>query len=265
MVLNLKKHIVIALAFFTFSVCSLFGLEVPALHGRVNDYANIINSNTEAEISSYLDSVENTTGIQIVVLTVPSLKGEDISSFSIKTAEQWGIGRKGNDDGALLVVALNEHQVRIEVGYGLEDKLTDAKCGLIIRNVMIPEFKNNNYSGGILKGVKNMGGIATNNTELISRSVSEEISSDSDFVGFIVLIFWIFVFIIAITSRSRRFYRHSGNPLLWMLLLGNHSSRGPHHSSHNSFGGSSFGGFGGSSGFHGSSGHFGGGGASGHW
>jgi len=263
MVLKLSKKISAFTVLLILCSITLFGLEVPSLKGRVNDYANIINSSTESEITSYLDSVENTTGIQIVVLTVPSLNGEDISSFSIKAAEKWEIGRRGHDDGALLVVALNEHQVRIEVGYGLEGKLTDAKCGLIIRNVMIPEFKNNNYSAGILKGVKNIGGIATDNAELVSRSVSEDISSDSDIVGFLVTVFWIVVFIIAITSRSRRFYGRSGNPLLWMPLL-NNNSRGHHHS-HNSFGGNNFGGFGGGSSFHGGGGHFGGGGASGHW
>lgn len=259
MVLNLKKTIFTTVILFAISAFGLFGLEVPALKGRVNDYANIINSNTEAEIASYLDSVENTTGIQIVVLTVPSLKGEDIASFSIKTAEKWEIGRKGKDDGALLVVALNEHQVRIEVGYGLEGKLTDAKCGLIIRNVMIPEFKNNNYSAGIYKGVRNIGGIATDNTELVSRTVSEDISSDSDIVGFIVIIFWIMVFIIAMTSRSRRFYRRSNSPFFWLWLLSNNSN---HHNNHNH---TNFGGFSGGSSFHGGGGHFGGGGASGHW
>jgi len=263
MVLKLKKIIASAAILVALSFSSLFALEVPALQGRVNDYANIINSNTEKELISYLDSLENTAGIQMVVLTVPTLKGEDISSFSIKTEEKWGIGRNGKDDGALLVVALQEHEVRIEVGYGLEGKLTDAKCGLIIRNVMIPEFKNGNYSAGIYKGIRNMGGIATDNAELVSRTVSEEIDSDSDFVGIIFIVIWILIFIAIMNSRARRFYRRP-NPLFWMFF-GPPPRHGPHNHGPSNFGGGSFGGFGGGSSFHGGGGHFGGGGASGHW
>lgn len=238
---------------------SLFALAVPELKGRVNDYANIINVRDENEISSYLNSLENTTGIQITVLTVPSLKGENIAAYGIKVAEKWGIGQKGKDNGALLLVAMNEHDLRIEVGYGLEDKLTDAKCGLIIRNVIIPEFKDGNYSKGILKGIQNMGGIASDNAELVSKSVLRE-DSDDDVEGLFFVIVWLILFFIIISSK--------GGVFKWILLsnmMGGGGHR--HHGGYGGFGGGSGfrgGGFSGGS-FRGGGGHFGGGGASGHW
>lgn len=240
---------------------SAFSLEVPALKGRVNDYAGVISSGTEKELENFLFSLEQQSGIQMVVLTVPSLKGDDIASFGIKVAEKWQIGRKGKDDGAILLVAMNEHDVRIEVGYGLEGTLTDAKCGLIIRNVIIPEFKNGNYSAGILKGIKNMGGVATGDMELVSRTVANENDeSNDDVVGLLFVVVWMIFFFIVISSK--------GGLWKWFFISrmfgGSHSHsnhRGPYVPPRNSgFGG----GLGGGS-FHGGGGHFGGGGASGHW
>jgi len=234
---------------------NLSALSVPELKGRVNDNASIINQHTEKQLNTYLDSLENTTGIQIAVLTIPSLEGEDISSYSMKVCEKWQLGQKGKDNGALLLVAYEDREVRIETGYGLEDKLTDAKCGLIIRNVIIPEFKNGQYSDGILKGIQNMGGIASDNTELVARNVLEEEEEDDFVSGILFLIFWLIFFVIVISSK--------GGIFKWIILsnmMG--GSRGGHYHS-SGFGSSSS--FGGSSGFHGGGGHFGGGGASGHW
>jgi len=266
MVLN-KKSIVAAVFLLVLSAfsSSLFALAVPELKGRVNDYANVMNQREEAEISSYLESLEQTTGIQIAVLTIPSLKGEDIAAYSIKVCDAWQLGRKGKDDGALLLVAYNDHQVRIEVGYGLEDKLTDAKSGLIIRNVIIPEFKAGNYYQGIYKGVKNMGGVASNNAELISHSVqNDDEDLEEALVGIVFMIIWlIFMVFVLFSKASRRFMPNNGF-FRWLFLMNMMNSNNHHH--HNNFGSSNhFGGGGFGGGFSGGGGHFGGGGASGHW
>lgn len=259
---NISKKLIV-LSLFSVLISSAFALKVPDYKSRVNDYANVISKNDEMELEQYLEQLDNQTGIQIMVLTVPSLEGEDISSFSIKVADKWGTGHKGKEDGAILVVAMQEHDLRIEVGDSLEDELTDAKCGLIIRNVIIPEFKNGAYSNGIVKGVKNMGGIASGNAELVSKSVLNEEENGSDMQGFIFMIIWIVFFLIIISSKggfwkwffiSRMFgggrnYRRPG-------------PRGPYVPPRNTFGSS---GFSGSGGFHTGGGHFSGGGASGHW
>ena len=266
-----KKRLCLGLGIFLISsfFTALFALDVPTLKGRVNDYANIINSDCEKELNEYLTSLDQQTGVQLVVLTVPSLEGDDLANFAIKVAEKWGIGHSGKDNGALLLVAYEERSIRIEVGYGLEESLTDAKCGLIIRNVIIPEFKTGDYSEGILKGIKNMGGIASGNVELVEKNVLEEDDSSEDsLVGLVFMIIWLIFFFLVISSRggiwkwfflSRMFggRRHGPPP--------RNPPRNPSSSFGNSRSNSGFGGFGGGSSFHGGGGHFGGGGASGHW
>lgn len=249
---KLKKGLFFA--FFLVFFANAFALDVPALKGRVNDYANVISKNDEKELTEYLASLDEQTGIQIAVLTIPSLKGEDIAAFGVKVAENWKLGKAGEDNGALLLVAMDERELRIEVGYGLEGLLTDAKCGLIIRNVIIPEFKDGNYSDGIVKGVQNMGGIASGNAELVSKNVLED--DDDSGVGIFFMIIWVIFIFVVICSK--------GGIFKWIFLsnLVNNGHSGHHHSNLSGFGGFS-GGHGG--GFSGGGGHFGGGGASGHW
>lgn len=260
---NVSRKIVCGLVVL-FTVTGLFAAKIPEYKGRVNDYANVISKSDENEVEKYLQMLDDQTGVQLMVLTVPSMGGDDIASYSMKVCDKWGIGHKGKDNGVLLLVAMEEHDLRIEVGYGLEDKLTDAKCGLIIRNVIIPEFKNGNYSWGIVKGVKNITGVATDNAELISKRVSDNGDGESGIEGFVFLVIWMIFFFIVISSK--------GGIWKWFFLSrmlgGGRHSRGHYYgptftppTNHSSFGGGSFGG----GGFHTGGGHFGGGGASGHW
>jgi uncharacterized protein len=131
-------------------------LDVPPLKGRVNDYAGMMSPATERLLEATLQRFEEKESTQIVVLTIPSLAGDALEDFSIRVAEQWKIGRKGRDNGAILVVAKAERKLRIEVGYGLEGRLTDAVSGRIIRNVIVPEFKAGRFEQGILNGVNAM-------------------------------------------------------------------------------------------------------------
>ena len=243
----------------------LFAATVPALKGRVNDYAKIIRDSDEREIEEYLAGIEQTSGVQIAVLTMPSLDGDDIASFGIKVADKWQLGDKEKDNGAILIVAYAEHDLRIEVGDGLEGSLTDAKCGLILRNVIVPEFKNGNYSVGIKKGVMNMGAIATGDESAVSRSVREgEDKSSNDLIPVFAILVWLIFVLSMICANARRGrrrgrYYHNGNTIAWIAadaalrsMMGSGRSGGSHSS----------GGFGG---FSGSGGHFSGGGASAHW
>ncbi|MFZ1984972.1 MAG: TPM domain-containing protein [Desulfatitalea sp.] len=144
------------LAVLVFSVQSLWAAPVPRLQGRVNDNAQMLGTQTERQLDALLADLERTDSTQIVVLTVPSLEGQPIEEFSLQVAEQWGIGRKATDNGALLVVAKNDRKIRIEVGYGLEGRLTDLTAGRIIRNVIGPQFKNGRFDQGIVDGVTAM-------------------------------------------------------------------------------------------------------------
>ena len=253
MVLKNNKKIIISVLFFAVAAAFSFGLEVPNLQGRINDYADVIDPADEAELTANLARLDEQTGIQIAVLTVPSLEGDSIESFSLNVAEKWKLGQEGEDNGALFVLALEEHDVRIEVGYGLEGLLTDATSGLILRNVVIPEFKNGDYSEGILQGVTNMVGIALGDEELIDKDVLDGDDNDMGIV-LIVMIVWVLFIVIVITSKGG----------LWKWVAISNATGSHHHStpssSFSSFsGGSSFGGF------SGGGGSFGGGGASAHW
>jgi uncharacterized protein len=104
-------------------------------------------------LENKLAEFERNTSHQVAVLTIPSLQGENIEDFSIRVAESWRIGRKGFDNGVILIIALKDRKLRIEVGYGLEGVLPDAIANQIIREVIVPHFRNNDYGAGVDAGV----------------------------------------------------------------------------------------------------------------
>jgi uncharacterized protein len=128
-------------------------LDVPPLRGRVNDYAGLIPADRARALEERLARFEAETGHQIAVLTIPSLKGDSLEDFSIRVAEAWKIGRKGFDNGAILLIARDDRKLRIEVGYGLEGVMPDAIASRIIREVITPRFRSGDYAGGIEAGV----------------------------------------------------------------------------------------------------------------
>ena len=131
----------------------LFALDVPRLTGRVNDYASLLSAEAAARLEQKLAGFEREQSTQIVVLTIPSLQGDDIDGFSIRVAEQWKIGQKGKDNGVILILAQAERKVRIEVGLGLQGVLPDITAAQIIRNVMRPYLKTGDFDQGINAGV----------------------------------------------------------------------------------------------------------------
>ncbi len=130
-----------------------FGLQVPALGGRVNDYAEMMSAAVEAELSSKLEAFEASDSTQVVVLTIASLDGEDLEGFSMRVAEAWKIGTRENDNGVILLVSRDDHVVRIEVGLGLEGRLTDLLAGRIIDRIIVPRFKEGQFDRGFSEGV----------------------------------------------------------------------------------------------------------------
>ena len=225
----------------------------PPLTGRVVDEAGVLSDQTKRDLTGILAGDEQKFGgRQIVVVTLKSLQGYDISDYGYQLGRAWGIGQKGKDNGALVIVAPNEHKARIEVGYGLEGDLTDAKSRIIIEREMKPAFKNGDYNAGILAGTKAV--LATlGNTNFTAPDYSAQTSDDDKGgpgIGFII-----FVIIMLVLFRSRMFW-----PLLFLGGMG--GGRG-------GWGGGGGGGWGGGSGggggFSGGGGSFGGGGASGSW
>jgi uncharacterized protein len=246
--------ILIALLLFALTAGSLTALNVPQLQGRVNDYAGVLKPAEKSDLESYLASVEDKTTAQLVLLTIKSLEGDPLEDFSMRVAEAWKIGQKGKDNGVIMVVALEEHDVRIEVGYGLEGILPDGKCGTIIRQVIIPAFRAGNFYQGIRDAFQTMAGViggdATQMQALEKSDASRGKSSGGFSCAFLFFLLMIF-FVLKICSPCRALKTLSGGSGGW--------------TTHSGGGGGFFSGGGGGGGFSGGGGSFGGGGASGHW
>jgi uncharacterized protein len=142
-----------ALLFLLLLPCSAHALEVPRLEGYVNDYAQMISPGAKARLEQELGAFERSDSTQIVILTIPSLEGEVMEEFSIKVAESWKVGQKGKDNGVIMVVSKQDKKIRVEVGRGLEGKLTDLMAGRIVDLVIKPRFKRGDFDGGFLAGV----------------------------------------------------------------------------------------------------------------
>jgi uncharacterized protein len=134
-------------------------LEVPPLQGRINDYAGLLSPATAQQLDAILADLERTDSTQIVVLVVPSLQGDSLERFSMQVAEEWKIGQEGFDNGAVLLIARDDRKIRIEVGYGLESSLTDLTAGRIIRNIIVPRFRQGQFDQGVIDGVGAMVGV----------------------------------------------------------------------------------------------------------
>ena len=117
--------------------------------GFVNDFAGILAPDARTSLEAKLASFAKETGHEIAVAIIPSLGGDTVEHFAEKLFQEWGIGKSGEDNGALLLVARDDRKFRIEVGYGLEGALTDAQSHWILQNILTPAFKEGNYAGGL--------------------------------------------------------------------------------------------------------------------
>ncbi|MCF8382493.1 MAG: TPM domain-containing protein [Chlorobium sp.] len=223
-------------------------LDVPPLRSRVNDGAAMISPGMEVVLEAKLADLEKNESTQIVILTVPSLEGEPVEDFSIKVAEAWKIGQKGVDNGVLFLVSRDDRKVRIEVGYGLEGRLTDLLAGRIVQNEVTPAFRDGKFDAGFQRGVESI--MLAVRGEYKAAPAKEKGGTPS--LGLILLIILFIYFFIQITRGSG-----GGGPMIFG------GGPGGGYYGGGSFGGGSFGGGGG--GFSGGGGGFGGGGASGNW
>ncbi len=248
----MKKIIIISILFI-FAASMLYSLDVPKLKSAVNDYAGIINSKDEEKLEALLRDVEAKTSSQVALLTISSLQGENLEDYALRVAQTWQLGQKEFDNGVLLLVAFSEKKIRIEVGYGLESIITDAKSGYIIRNYIVPAFKKGDFTGGITNGLLAISGLVTKEFEITDEQLAkynqQQKAGKQKQIPFGLIIF-LFMFIFGGLGRRR-------GGLFTALFLGSMLGGG------RSRGGSGFGG--GFGGFSGGGGGFGGGGASGGW
>ena len=240
----------------------------PKLTGRVVDDAGLLPPAQEQALDQRLAALEQQSGRQVVVATIPDLQGYDISDYGYRLGREWGIGDKEKNDGALLIVAPNERRVRIEVGYGLEGIMTDALSSQIIRNAITPRFKAGDMAGGIVAGAEEIGtllALPPQEAKARAQAAAAQERQGGGGGGTVMVIFWVivlgFIFVAMIAGRGRggRRYRGGAGP----VILWGPSDSGWHDSGSGWGSGGGWGGGGG--GFSGGGGSFGGGGASGGW
>jgi len=236
---------------------ALHAQEFPELAGRVVDQANILTDEDEAEITAQLETLEKTTTRQFAVATVTGLQGYEIADYSNRLARHWQLGQAANDgaekdNGILLLIAPNERQMRIEVGYGLEGVMTDALASNIISETIRPPFRDGYMARGTKAGVAQI--IAQ--LELPpdeAQKVLDQLAEDEQFDLIVMLVLVGLIFAFGIWAGTRK---PTGRTSRGVSTWGSSSSSGSSYSSGSSFSNSSWSGGGGS---------FGGGGASGGW
>ncbi len=236
---------------------ALAAANFPALTGRVVDAAKILSPVTIADLERKLADLEQKSGIQLEVATVPSLEGEEIEPYANELFRFWKLGEAKKDNGVLLLIAPKERRVRIEVGYGLEGTLTDAISSLIIANAIAPRFKAGDFNGGVRRGVDDIiTTLTTDSAEWKPKKPDMRAEQDATLFDaiapFLIILFILFVF--------SRINRRTGGNVVVIPMGGGGFGRG------GGFAGGGFGGGGfGGGGFSGGGGSSGGGGASGGW
>jgi len=248
---------------------ALAALTFPELTGRVVDAAGILSPEAKQKIETKEKELEEKSGIQLVVATVPSLQGADIETFGYQLGRHWKLGEAKKNNGVLFLIAPKDRKVRIDVGYGLEGTLTDALSKVIIATVVTPNFKKGDFNAGVERGVDAIVEVlTTDSSEWRQRAGLRSDGQPDPFdqlIPIVIFLLIVFAFMWMARNAGGRRYRSGAGPVIF--LPPGRSAWGDSSSGRGSWGGDSWGGDSSSSGggFSGGGGSFGGGGASGDW
>lgn len=257
-------------------------VDIPPLQSRITDLTGVLTADVKASMEAKLEAFEREKGSQVAVLMVPTTQPETIEQFSIRVADAWKLGRADADDGVLLLIALEDRSLRIEVGQGLEGAIPDAVAKRIIEETIVPAFRENHFAGGIDAGLDQILGLIRGEPlppPKSNRETSRNTTPDRIPLFFAPLVVGMFLrallgrlpgaglagagaFVLGFVLFGTVFAAGIAAAILFLIVLvaddrGGTGLRG------GGFGGGSFGGGGG--GFSGGGGGFSGGGASGRW
>ena len=250
----MTKRLLVAIAFAGVALvgCAAPGDTYPEFTAPVVDSANVVSPDVEATVGAELQSFRTAGGPQIAVAVVDSTGNASIEDYTIDLANQWGVGDQAKDDGVVILIAVNDRELRIEVGSGVEGDLTDVTAGNIVDQVMVPLLRANDFDGAVTQGaqavMKVWRGEAIPVVTVPSTEQTNETPTNS-WVG--IIFFFLFIGVIGFLVATGKM---SLPMLLLLLSSGNHYGGGRRSGG---FGGGGFGGGGG--------GGFSGGGASGNW
>jgi uncharacterized protein len=190
--------------------------DVPPLEGRVTDLAGLFSLEAATEMDNRMRVLEEETGAQVAVLTVPSLEGRALEDFSMRVVEAWELGDWERDNGVLVLIARDDRKIRIEVGYGLEGVLPDVLCGRIIDNAMKPAFRQGDFSGGTLKAVELIDGLVR--AEPDAAQALEDDSGPANQAIPLIAMGAIFLSVIGVFAFTALFSKGAGSWFLYLFL-----------------------------------------------
>lgn len=210
--MNFFKIILAVLVALALSFWNAFAYVSPgAPTGYVNDYTGTLSTQTKAELENLLKSFKESGAGEISVAMISSLGGDTIDNYALSLGREWGIGQKGKDNGALLLIAKDDRELRIEVGYGFEGVLTDIKSSRIIREVVTPRFKEGNYDAGVVNGVKEMVGLLNPTLAGGAQSIDytkapASNTKESNINGFIFFGAMVMMWVTSVLARSKSWW-----------------------------------------------------------
>ena len=238
-------------------------LPVPRLMAHVTDQANLLNEGEITELERMLAAYEDSTSNQFLVLLIPTLAGESLEEYSLSVAETNRIGTAGHDNGLLMLIAVEDRKIRIEVGYGLEGVLPDALTATIRENEITPRFREGDYAGGIREGMRGLMEAAAGEYRAEPSDAADDIESIAPVILILVVVFIVIALIARKGGGGSGRGGRGGGILPW--LIASQMMRGGGSRGGSSSGWSGGGWSGGGGGWSGGGGSFGGGGSSGGW
>ena len=211
------RRILLPTIVFCLAVSSLWAQALPTPVGKVNDFATVLTAEQRAALDAQLADLERTTSAEVAVVTVSSLDGRTVEGYATELFNTWGIGKKGRDNGVLILVSVGDRTMRIEVGYGLEGVLPDGLAGTVIRETFRPRFRENDYPGGILQGTTRIVEIIRKNETLTpaQRAALAKAAADAGKSWGMAVFLGIFVAIGAFTAGTA-----AGARVIVQLLFG---------------------------------------------
>ncbi len=219
----MKRFFVYLLVVLVLVVKPIWAFEVPEIDGRVTDKAGLYGQEFKSQLEEKLAKIDSETRAEVAVLTINKLPDAYIEEYAVEVFEKWGIGKAGEDNGVLLVIAKDDREVRIEVGYGLEGAITDGRAGEIIRSEIVPQFKLDNYELGTMAGVekieKYIKGEAET-TNLISNTTNQ-VASFVDNFKILTLGFLFLTYMASFFAKTKEFVAGGIVGFLLGIIFGN--------------------------------------------
>ncbi len=199
-----KLLIIFLLGVFLVAV-SAWAQDFPEPTGYVNDFAQIFSSDYRQSLEEELANFEEETTAEIAVVTINSLEDNSIEDYAVRLFEQWGIGKKEKDNGLLILIAKNDREIKIEVGYGLEPVITDGRAGKIIREKMAPSFREENYDEGVSLAIAQLEEYIRSGEPAPEES-EEKAEKSSPFFVLLMIFFFLFIYLSSFLARSKSYW-----------------------------------------------------------